>query len=74
MRSRRSGGKQTVLVPRAACHFCISISILMQACGIENSAARAAINMEAVSNVSAILFTMRAILLLHPVMQPDSDA
>jgi len=49
-------------VPRAVCHFfCIKISILMQSCRIENSAARAAI--KAVGQPIRFLVTMRGILL-----------
>ena len=55
-------------VPRAVCHFCIKISILVQSCGIENSAARAAI--KAVGQPIRFLFTMRGILLNRLIMKP----
>ena len=48
-------------MPRAVCHFCIKISILVQSCGMENSAARGAI--KAVGQPIRFLFTMRGILL-----------
>ena len=55
-------------VPRAVCHFCIKISILVQSCGIENSAARVAI--KAVGQPIRFLFTMRGILLNRLIMKP----